>query len=116
MNAIKFLMICAGMTGAAAAATAQEIEVRGAVPTVEVRFADLDLGSFQGREALDGRLRAAARRLCQPATVGPLEEKMARRACYRTALGGARGRVERILAEYNRTRMAGRASVTVAAR
>ena len=116
MNAFKALTICAAAATAAVPAAAQDLEVTSPLPSVEVSFGDLNIGSDQGRLLLDARLRGAARQLCQPKTMGPLGERMERRACYRTALDGARTKVRQALFEYARTRMAGPATITVAAR
>lgn len=58
------------------------------LPTVTVRYADLDLSSPAGANALYGRIQAAARQVCgYPGT--DLIEQSSWRSCYRSAVGNA---------------------------
>ncbi len=116
MNASRYLMIGIAAAGAASAAAAQEIDVVGSVPSIAVSFADLNIGSAAGRDVLDARLRGAARRLCHTSSAVPVEEHMERRSCYADALGNARRQAALAAAEHGRTRLAGKITVTVAAR
>ena len=108
-------LIAIGSALAAVPAAAQKIEVE-AVPSVEVSFADLNVGSETGRALLDARLRSAARGICRPETLGAVRERMDRRACYRTALTTARGQAAQLFAQHDTARLAARLTITVAAR
>lgn len=118
MNALKIRAALFGtaLLMAGAAAAQNPIQGEGAVPTIEVSYADLDLGSEGGVAALQRRVRAAASRLCLGYAGGDLEERMGRRACFNTALASAHGPVEQAIAEFGRTQLAGRATITIAAR
>jgi UrcA family protein len=57
-------------------------------PSVTVRYADLDLSSPAGADALYRRIQAAARQVCGfPGT--DLVEQSSWRSCYRSAVGDA---------------------------
>ncbi len=120
MNALKILGIPAVLATAflssTVAAAQPSIEVEGAAPRAEVSFADLDLGRPAGVAALQSRVRAAARDLCLGYAGGDLEERMARQTCFATALASARPQVEQAVAEFGRTQLAGRRTITVAVR
>ena len=100
---------------ATAAAGEPPIEVEG-VPTAQVGFADLDLASPAGVEALQHRIRGAAQRLCLSYAGGDLEERMGRRTCFRTAIASAQGQVQQAVAGFGRTGYAARRTITVAVR
>jgi UrcA family protein len=68
---------------------AAEPESRTEMPSVTVRYADLDLNTPAGVEALYGRLRAAARAVCNVDERRPLVEVMAAKSCYLQVLGTA---------------------------
>ena len=61
----KFAMIAASLViSASAVASAQAVEVVDNVPTVTVRYADLNLDRDEGRAVLVSRLQSAARQVC----------------------------------------------------
>jgi UrcA family protein len=68
---------------------AAETETRADLPSVTVRYADLDLNTPAGVETLYSRLRAAAREVCNVDERRPLVEVMAARRCYDQVLGTA---------------------------
>jgi UrcA family protein len=60
-----------------------------ALPSVTVRYADLNLNTSAGVEALYARLRAAARGVCGVRQARALAAVMEAKACYREVLGAA---------------------------
>jgi UrcA family protein len=64
-----------------------------------VRFADLDIGSPAGRQALNGRIYRAASTLCVQRGVRSLQSELAGRRCMSAAMSGAQDGVDRVLAE-----------------
>jgi UrcA family protein len=68
---------------------AQSLERATAIPRVTVRYADLNLNTPVGVEALYSRLRAAAREVCGVHQRRALVEAMEAKTCYRQALGAA---------------------------
>jgi UrcA family protein len=65
---------------------AQSAEQSAVVPSVTVRYADLNLNTAEGVEALYARLRAAARKACGPQPSRALVERIDWRTCYTEAL------------------------------
>lgn len=63
-----------------------------------VRIDDLNLASASGRETLDTRIRAAARRLCRTNLRGTAEMTLERQ-CVAAALANARPQSERMIAQ-----------------
>jgi UrcA family protein len=68
---------------------AQAAEQSAVVPSVTVRYADLNLNTAEGVEALYARLRAAARKACGPQPSRALVERIDWRTCYTAALEAA---------------------------
>jgi UrcA family protein len=68
---------------------AAETQSRADIPSVTVRYTDLDLNTPAGVEALYGRLRAASRAVCNVDERRPLAEVMAAKSCYLQVLGAA---------------------------
>ena len=66
------------------AATAQT------APVATVSYADLDMSSTSGLATLNGRIVRAAHTMCDSNGVADLAERAASKACYRTAVAGAR--------------------------
>jgi UrcA family protein len=71
------------------AGMAAETESRAGIPSVTVRYADLDLNTAAGVEVLYARLRAASRAVCNVDERRPLVEAMAAKSCYVQVLGTA---------------------------
>jgi UrcA family protein len=69
-------------------------EVAAELPSVTVRYTDLNLNTSNGVEALYSRLRAAARTVCDVREQRPLAEAVKANACYRQVLGAAMGSVK----------------------
>lgn len=67
--------------------------VEGRVASVRVSYADLDLATPAGLDALDGRMRRAAKKLCRD--TGMSDILPVQRACTHNALYDARPQVER---------------------
>ena len=68
------------------AVNAQSAEPAAEIPSVTVRYADLNLNTPAGVEVLYARLRAAARDVCNVGERRPLNEAIAAKACYRRTL------------------------------
>ena len=68
------------------------------VPTRLVKTADLNLGSDEGRAALDLRIRSAARSICYSGNTLHLSAKMAEKRCFQNAIDGTRPQVALLLA------------------
>lgn len=67
----------------------QPIIIEDTAPTAVVSFADLNLQSTAGRQALDRRVRHAADDLCFEAGHFDLDRLSETRECYRAALSSA---------------------------
>lgn len=117
MNA-RASLIAVALAAAAAAAPAFAQPPISVVhrPSVEVSFADLNIGTSRGMAALNARIHSAANQLCQPDIAGILREQMERRACYREAIASAQQQVSLAMANRSGERFAARPFVTVAAR
>jgi UrcA family protein len=57
--------------------------------SVLVRYGDLDIGRDEGARVLYGRLRMAARRVCEPLGAYDLHTQQLQRHCYATTLADA---------------------------
>ena len=73
------------------AAHAQRAETAAQVPSVTVSYADLNLNTAAGVEALYVRLRAASRSVCHVGQKPALVDVMASRSCYREVLATSVG-------------------------
>lgn len=104
---IKMLVQVALATAAfaAAPAIAQNADTR----EESVYYGDLNLASQQGAAALEGRVKAAARRICGVEQAPGLAEHMGIRTCRAEVLAGARPQMSAALARQ------GSGSVVVAA-
>jgi UrcA family protein len=76
---------------------------RSDVPTVKVSYADLNLSSPQGANALYSRIWAAAERACRPLDGRDLRSKMQMKDCVATAVADAVTKVAHpsVVAIYN---------------
>ena len=75
----------------ATALTAQSISViRQPVRVERVSFADLNLSTIDGRLALYGRIRAAARNVCERDGERNVEALVSAHSCYTAAVAKAR--------------------------
>jgi UrcA family protein len=77
------------LTSGSFGVSALEAEQSAALPTVTVRYADLDLNTSAGAEELYARLRTAARHVCNVAEARALGDAMRSKACYQQVLGAA---------------------------
>jgi UrcA family protein len=68
---------------------AQSVERATELPSVTVRYADLNLNTPAGVEELYARLRAAARQVCNVGDARALADVAASKECYRQVLGAA---------------------------
>jgi len=66
-------------------------DVAAGLPSVTVRYTDLNLNTSAGVETLYSRLRAAARTVCDVREQRPLAEAVKSNACYRQVLDAAVG-------------------------
>ena len=74
------------LTSGSFAVSAQRVERAGEMPSVTVRYADLNLNTPAGVEALYARLRAASRSVCYVGQRRALIDAMASKSCYRQVL------------------------------
>ena len=65
-------------------------------PTATVSTADVSLGSPTGVEKLRDRISAAAADLCLTTAVEPLDVRLARTKCYRTAIANGDRQLSRM--------------------
>jgi len=77
-------------------ASASEPGTEGEVSTYRVKYADIDLTRRQGAETLFGRIRSAARRVCEPVAVSaPFRFALASEVrCIDQAIAGAVAQVD----------------------
>ena len=68
---------------------AEAVERAVNIANVTVRYTDLDLNTPAGVEALYGRLRAAAKQVCDVRGQRPLAETIEAKTCYRQVFGAA---------------------------
>lgn len=97
-------------------AGAAQAPIEVVAPSVTVSYADLDLRTAAGRQALDDRARQAARQLCQPDLAGVTVERLERRTCYRAAIAGAARQADVAAIAFAENRAFGARAVTVTAR
>lgn len=82
-----------------APATAETIIVtENAEPRATVLVADLNLDAPAGVATLQRRIKAAAADLCLTSAVEPIDMRMARGKCYRTAVSSGQRQIDRIMA------------------
>jgi UrcA family protein len=77
------------LTSGSFGVAAQTAERAAEIPSVTVRYADLNLNTPAGVEALYARLRAASRSVCNVGDGRALIDAMAAKSCYRQVLGTA---------------------------
>ena len=77
------------LTNGSFGVAAQTADRDANVPSVTVRYTDLDLNTPAGVEALYSRLRAASRSVCNVGERQPLVDAMAAKSCYSRVLGTA---------------------------
>jgi UrcA family protein len=77
------------LTTGSFAVNARSAERAVEIPSVTVRYTDLNLNTPAGVEALYARLRAAARDVCNVGERRPLNAAIAAKTCYRQVLGAA---------------------------
>jgi UrcA family protein len=77
--------VIAACVAVSAAGSARAAAV-SAVPTVKVRYADLNLATEQGSLALYGRIVAAAQQVCAPDDIRNLQAVAAARSCRQQAI------------------------------
>jgi|tagenome__1003787_1003787.scaffolds.fasta_scaffold19637005_1 UrcA family protein len=117
MRILRMTVAAAGIFLAAAEGRAQvaPVVIEGSLPTARVSYADLDLTSPAGRLTLDRRVSRAASVLCLDNQRAPLDEFMAQRHCYSTAMSKARIDIEQAVNRAG-TRFASQATILVAAK
>ena len=94
------LMLFATCVAASAASAQPPVVVTADIPpTIRVSYADLNLASSRGRQALHDRVAAAARQLCIDGSKDPLAMEMAERRCYETSMREAGEQVAQALAQ-----------------
>lgn len=104
------------LCGAAAAQPTYIVEGQADLPRILVGYGDLNLASDEGVEALNARVRGAAKRLCIANGTVPLPVAMAGRQCLRHALDDAGAQIASAVTDYGTTRFARRGGIEVALR
>jgi UrcA family protein len=90
MRFIKTLAVISAV-GIASLASAASVQV---APTKVVAYGDLDINGVAGAKALYGRLRAAAREVCEPVrTLDSMYQEVFER-CYAEAMSQAVDRID----------------------
>lgn len=102
----------AALIGGTALAAPSISIIREPVRAQRVSFADLDLGTLDGRVALNGRIRAAARNVCERNGERSVEAVVSAHSCYTAAVAKARYQAD-ALGVGNRDVALGAAVVTV---
>jgi UrcA family protein len=74
-------------------------------PTQSVGFADLNLASTQGRQALDARLVRAAKSVCGVGATTNLNEFIASKSCFQTSVADARSAADEAIARKSGARV-----------
>jgi UrcA family protein len=100
------------LTSGSFSVSAQGAERAPEVPSVTVPYADLNLNTPAGMEALYARLRAAAREVCHVREGRPLVEAIESRTCYRQALDAAIDRAKSLSLNARRRAERGREDVS----
>jgi len=77
------------LTSVSFGVSALQAEQAVELPTVTVRYADLNLNTPAGVEVLYARLRAASRSVCRVGDAQGLNDKLAEQRCYRDVLAAA---------------------------
>lgn len=119
---IRSKLIAAGFAGVTAVCTAAAagppitVEAPADVSRTIVSYADLNLASQAGRDALDARVRGAVRRLCGHQVMVPVGEMMDGRKCLRNSLEDARGQIAQAVADHGTLRFARSGGIEVALR
>ena len=67
-------------------------------PRAAVSVADLNLNSPAGVAKLQRRIEGAAAELCQTTAVEPIDMRLARAKCYRTAVSSGQRQIEHMMA------------------
>ena len=68
-------------------------------PSVTIGTSDFNLDSPSGIAGLKGRVRSAAAELCQTNAVEPVDVRLARIKCFRTAIANGERQVDLIVAD-----------------
>ena len=79
------------LTSVSFAADAQRADAAATIPSIAVNYADLNLNTPSGVDALYARLRAASRSVCNVGQSRGLVGVMAAKDCYRQVLETAVG-------------------------
>ena len=85
---------------ASAPAVAESVTMTStAGPSVTIKADDYNLSSAAGVAGLKNRIRAAAADLCQTNAVEPVDVRVARIKCYRTAIANGNWQIDLMVAE-----------------
>jgi UrcA family protein len=101
-NRLPLLIASAIALGARPAAAENYAATSASDPRATISAADLDLASPAGLARLNDRIRGAAAKLCLTNDVEPVETRLARAQCFRSAMSSG----ERQLQQMNASRSA----------
>jgi UrcA family protein len=76
-----------------------------AAPSQVVGFADLNLATTEGRQALDARLVRASKSVCQVGATTNLNEFVASKACFQSSVADARMAADQAIARKSGARV-----------
>ena len=111
---MRTIIIAAALLTATSPAFAEPILVDASAPSARVSYADLDVLSTAGRQALEARVRSAAQALCYSPGKTDLDRALAGKKCFASAMAGARDQID--AAVLSSRAFASSQSITVAAR
>lgn len=112
----KFAAAGLALVAAQGAAQVSPVVIRGDVPTVSVSYADLNITAPAGRHTLEGRVARAAAGLCIDARKTPLDEYIAGRECFSSAMARAKVDIDIAVARASSQFASAARTIRVAAR
>ena len=93
---MRKIIISSAIAAASLAVIATPASAQDQPPTEVVSFADLDIGTDQGMETLQNRVRLAVRKVCPAAEYGPVSRTLAARRCSDFAMEDAQQQISHL--------------------
>ena len=112
----KFAAAGLALVATQTAAQISPVVIQGDVPSVAVSYADLNIAVPAGRHTLEGRVARAAAGLCLGGRPQPLDEYVAGRECFTSAMTRAKIDIDIAVARANNQLASAARSIRVAAR
>jgi UrcA family protein len=98
MKTVAYALAAVAMLTAAGTAEARSRD--DGIVTARITIGDLDLSKTAGREALDRRVAAAARELCEAPSYADPKAQASYRACRREVMESANRQVAMVMSRY----------------